>query len=91
MSIKTITQLSIVALAVGAVSWFTLAEAAKNFNSSKSNTSTAYALPGGESAKAEFSYDLRVTINQDEPLSPAARAAIVKEICAQAKEDLFRD
>ena len=91
MSVKTIAQVSIVALAVGAVSLPNLAEAQqKNWNSSKSNTSAVFRLPDGKSARADFSYVLKVRINREKPLSPAARAAIVREICAQAKKDLFR-
>ena len=89
MSIKSIALLSTVALAVGAVSLLNLADAAKNFNSSKSNTSTEVRLPGGGSEKATFSYDLNLKINQDKPLSRELRAAILAKICAQVKRDLF--
>ena len=91
MSIKTIALLSTVALAVGAVSLLNLAEAQqKNWNSSKSNTSTVVRLPGGGSAEATFSYDLNLKINQDKPLSRELKIAIVEKICAQVKKDLFR-
>ena len=89
MSIKSVALLSTVALAVGAVSLLNLADAAKNFNSSKSNTSLAVALPGGGSARTTFSYDLNVKLDQEKPPSREQRAAIVDEICAQVKKDLF--